>query len=86
MPFRHARQLSLLMVQQLGVGRGGDVLGLHRGVDSYPFEVPFAQSATVMATRRLSASKSSSLGQWPRSECSCGKLCWKNSSPVKCWR
>jgi hypothetical protein len=43
------------------------------------------------ATRRLSASKSSSLSpsrflQWLRSERSCGKMCWKNSSPVKYWK
>ena len=43
------------------------------------------------ATRRLSASNSSSLLpsrflQWLRSERSCEKLCWKNVSPVKCWK
>lgn len=43
------------------------------------------------ATRRLSAKSSSSLSpsrflQWLRSERSCGKACWKNSSPVKCWK
>src|SRR6478672_7460457 len=43
------------------------------------------------ATRRLSASSNSSLSpsrlrQWLRSERSCGKACWKNSSPVKNWK
>src|SRR5262245_25654750 len=43
------------------------------------------------ATRKLSARRSSSLPprrlrQWLRSERSCGNSCWKNSSPVKCWK
>ena len=45
----------------------------------------------VCATRKLSASSSSSLSpnrfrQWLRSERSCGNSCWKNSSPVKYWK
>src|SRR5207244_7766971 len=41
--------------------------------------------------RKLSARRSSSLlprclRQWLRSERSCGNSCWKNSSPVKCWK
>src|ERR1700678_3746844 len=43
------------------------------------------------ATRRLSANNNSSLSpsrlrQWLKSERSCGKVCWKNSSPVKNWK
>jgi hypothetical protein len=26
------------------------------------------------------------LRQWVRSERSCGNSCWKNSSPVRCWK
>src|SRR5664280_906176 len=52
----------------------------------------FVRSAPLAcATRRLSASSSSSLSpsrlrQWLRSERSCGNSCWKNSSPVKYWK
>ena len=35
-------------MQQLGVGREADVLGLHRGVDRDPFEVLAAQCAASM--------------------------------------
>jgi hypothetical protein len=35
-------------VQQLGVGREGDVLGLHRGVDRDPRQVLGPQRATLM--------------------------------------
>ena len=78
-------------MQQLGIGRKGDVLRLHRGVDRDPLEVLAAQCPGSCATRRLSASSNSSLSpsrlrQWLRSERSCGKSCWKNSSPVKNWK
>src|SRR5262245_24287752 len=52
----------------------------------------FVRSAPLScATRKLSARRSSSLPprrlrQWLRSERSCGNSCWKNSSPVKCWK
>src|SRR6266480_2451165 len=52
----------------------------------------FVRSAPLTcATRKLSARRSSSLSprrlrQWLRSERSCGNSCWKNSSPVKCWK
>jgi hypothetical protein len=35
-------------VQQLGVGREGDVLGLHRGVDRDPRQIPGAQRSAVV--------------------------------------
>ena len=65
-------------VQQLGIGREGDGLGLHRGVDRDPRQVLGPQRTASCATRRLSASSSSSLSprrflQWLRSERSCGK-------------
>lgn len=53
---------------------------------SFVFRAPAA-----CATRRLSASSTSSLSpirlrQWLSPERSCGKACWKNVSPVKCWK
>jgi hypothetical protein len=78
-------------VQQLGVGREGDVLGLHGGVDRDPLKVTGPQRAARMRHSRLSANSNSSLSpsrflQWLRSERSCGNSCWKNSSPVKYWK
>src|SRR5262249_26178348 len=52
----------------------------------------FVRSAPLScATRKLSARRSSSLPprrlrHWLRSGRSCGNSCWKNSSPVKCWK
>lgn len=67
-------------LQQLGIGREGDGLRLHGGNDRDPLEVLAAQRAASCATRRLSASNSSSLSpsrlrQWLRSERSCGNAC-----------
>jgi hypothetical protein len=55
------------------------------------FRSLFRSAPLLCATRRLSASSSSSLSpsrlrQWLRSERSCGNSCWKNSSPVKYWK
>src|SRR5207253_6420166 len=78
-------------VQKLRIGREGNVLGC-TVVSTVTRAKSFVRSAPLSsATRKLSASRSSSLlprrlRQWLRSERSCGNSCWKNSSPVKCWK
>ena len=67
-------------MQELGVGREGDVLGLHRGVFVTRAKSLVRSAPLSCATRRLSASSRSNLSprrflQWLRSERSCGKLC-----------
>ena len=47
-PARQAVQALDRRMQQLGVGRQGDVLGLHRGVDRNPRQVPGPQRPGLM--------------------------------------
>ncbi|MEH2609700.1 hypothetical protein V1293_001989 [Bradyrhizobium sp. AZCC 1693] len=76
-------------MQQLGVGQEADGFGLHRGIDRDPGQVLLRNAPLPCATRRLSASSSSSLSQnrlrqWLKSERSCGNVCWKNSNASRC--
>ena len=78
-------------MQQLGVGRKRDGLGLHGGVDRDPLEVLRAQRAgLVRDPQALGQQKlellAEALPPMAQSERSCGKACWKNSSPVKYWK
>ena len=78
-------------VRQLGVGREGDVLELHRGIDGDAGQVASSQGAAVMRhPQRLGQQQlelvPSRLRQWLSPERSCGNSCWKNSSPVKYWK
>jgi transposase-like protein len=41
------------------------------------------KTANVLRSSSLAPRR---LRQWLRSERSCGNSCWKNSSPVKCWK
>jgi hypothetical protein len=48
-------------VEKLGIGREGDVLGLNRGVDRDPRQIPGAQHATLVRHPQALDSRSSLL-------------------------
>ena len=91
MPLGQLAELLDRALQELGVGREGDVLGLHRGVHRDPGQIALAKRPGVVAILKLSANRISSrspirLRQWLRPERSWTSWCWKNSSPVKYWK
>jgi hypothetical protein len=70
-------------MQQLGVGREADRLGLHGGVHRHPRQVLAAQRAGLMRDPQALGQQQlqlrpSRLRQWLRLERSCGQACWKN--------
>ena len=48
MLFRQLAQLADRRLQQPGIAREGDVLGLHRGIDADPGQVALVQRSGVM--------------------------------------
>jgi hypothetical protein len=73
------------------VSREADRLRLHGGVDRDPRQILAAQGAGLMRDPQGFGQQQLQLGaepprQWLKSERSCGKACWKNSSPVKYWK
>src|SRR5674536_66550 len=92
-PMRPGQALSPLIAACSSLASVGKVMALGCTVVSIVTRAKsFVRSAPLAcATRRLSASSSSSLSpsrlrQWLRSERSCGNSCWKNYSPVKYWK
>jgi transposase len=48
--------------------------------------IGWVEAEPDISARRSSSLLPSRFLQWLRSERSCGNSCWKNSSPVKCWK
>ena len=78
-------------VQQLGIGRKRDRLGLHRGVDRDPLEIPGPQRAAGMRDPQAFGQQQLQLVTQPLAPVAqirafVRELVLENSSPVNCWK